>query len=754
MRLIMKYTNFFSQLTKNDVTIAGGKGASLGEMFNSHIPVPDGFVVLSEAFEKFLAQAHLIKGINDVLKSVDYHVPSAVDKASEKIRGLISSHEIPPDIKKEIVTCFKMLNAKLVAVRSSATAEDSGDLAWAGQLETYLNVNEDDVPSKVKKCWSSLFTPRAIFYRFKNKLNTSKISVAVVIQKMVNAQKAGTAFSVHPVSEDPNQIIIEAAHGLGEAVVSGSVTPDSYIVEKKSKKIITTNKTHSRQVLTENEILALSEIVLKIERHYGFPCDIEWAFENGAFYITQSRPITTLGKTSAPPSLSKNLKKLFAREYSVQYCECSLRSLPLFSQCYLPEKGNQAVYFDENEWRDFQTHLQEIVDDEEKTERFLSDFHLYGQKYLAVAREVSRGALGKIKNEELVSRYKRYIKLLNLYSSYLWRGFYLNDLISKHASSLLTQKNIPKKDYDAVFTALFSPSKKSGVLLLQEELSDKKRSGKTSLSNTELTDLLNEYAWMSCLDVHNDPWDKKEISQYYKELKATVPTMMSYDSAIKRASLSNDERRLFDTVREFVFVKDMRDIYRRKAVYAALPLFDEIARRFHISRSDLAYFSNNEIITGLLGKKSPAEVPYKHRKTGFLIYWKAKKVVVSTEQKTIDTIYNKVITDDTAHEKVSGAVACRGNVSGPAKIISTVADLTKVKKGDILIAVTTHPDFISAMHRAAAFVTDEGGLTSHAAIIAREMKKPCIVGTKRATDVFKDGDMVRVNGEKGIIELV
>lgn len=321
----MELTKPFSQLNKNEANVAGGKGASLGEMTNAGIPVPPGFVILSECFEQFLRETDLIQEIDSILHRVNHKEIHTVEAASEEIRELILNAEMPGDIADEINRSFKDLDTKYVAVRSSATAEDGKDHAWAGQLESYLNTIEEDVLKRVKLCWSSLFTPRAIFYRFEKGLHTTKISVAVVIQKMIESEFSGIAFSVHPVTEDYNQLIIEAGFGLGEAIVSGSVTPDSYVVEKKPRNILDINistqdrglyrseknstehgnnewrsipePTASSQVLTKEQILELSEIILKIENHYGFPCDIEWAYENRKFYIVQSRPITTLQKS-------------------------------------------------------------------------------------------------------------------------------------------------------------------------------------------------------------------------------------------------------------------------------------------------------------------------------------------------------------------------------------------------------------------------------------------------------------------------
>lgn len=317
----MEYTKPFSKLNKESSDIAGGKGASLGEMLNSGITVPDGFVVLSTTFDSFLKETDLAQEIDAILEKVDNKAIHTVEEASEKIRGLIESREVPKSIADEIIEEFAKLGSEFVAVRSSATAEDGAEHAWAGQLESFLNTTESDLLDKVRKCWGSLFTPRAIFYRFEKGLHNTSISVAVVIQKMVQSEISGIAFSVHPVTEDRNQLIIEAGFGLGEAIVSGSITPDSYVVEKSPRKIIDINvntqtkglfrdgkggnqwkdisqQQASSQVLIETQILELSDLIIKIENHYGFPCDIEWAFESGKFYIVQSRPITTLSSRS------------------------------------------------------------------------------------------------------------------------------------------------------------------------------------------------------------------------------------------------------------------------------------------------------------------------------------------------------------------------------------------------------------------------------------------------------------------------
>ena len=220
------------------------------------------------------------------------------------------------NLQAEIIKEFKRLKTRFVAVRSSATAEDSKIASWAGELETYLNVTENNLIKSVIKCWSSLFTPRAIFYRFEKKLHKQKVSVAVVIQKMVQSEISGICFSVHPITKDKNQMVIEAGFGLGEAIVGGKITPDTYVIHKNNFSILDINvseqniaivrsrtgnlekkltpKQGGKQKLSLKQIIELTKICRGIEKHYKHPQDIEWAFEKGKFYITQARPITTL----------------------------------------------------------------------------------------------------------------------------------------------------------------------------------------------------------------------------------------------------------------------------------------------------------------------------------------------------------------------------------------------------------------------------------------------------------------------------
>lgn len=313
----MQFIKQFKELGYKNVDIAGGKGASLGEMFGAGIPVPDGFVVLSTTFDRFIEETDINIEIEAQLDRVNKDDVNSVDEASRNIQGLILVKKMPKDIGDEIIKQYNAQKLDLVAVRSSATAEDSSDASWAGELDSFLMVTEKSLLECVKKCWASLFTPRAIFYRIEKGMSKTKVSVAVVVQKMINSEMSGIVFTVHPVTQDKDQMIIEAGYGLGEAIVGGLITPDSYVINKKTKEILDINVAEQKikiirdskgltkesktapneresQKIIGKQIIELVEICINIEKHYKFPCDIEWAYEKGRFYIVQSRPITTL----------------------------------------------------------------------------------------------------------------------------------------------------------------------------------------------------------------------------------------------------------------------------------------------------------------------------------------------------------------------------------------------------------------------------------------------------------------------------
>ncbi len=333
------YVKWFSELSNKDVPIAGGKGASLAEMFNSKFPIPPGFVISAQAYSYFIKETKLDVRISAILNNLDVENTTSLNNASTKIREIVEAEKLPRDLEEEIVESYGMLGDSvpgmdplkvlkssedaIVAVRSSATTEDLADASFAGQQDTFLNVKgAKSLIEYAKKCMSSLFTARAIYYRTKKGFDHSKSYLAVVVQKMINSEKSGVMFSQNPMSGDKS-IVIEAVWGLGEGIVSGQIKPDHYVIHKdlehfklleaqiNVKKIAIIKKSSGKnetiklddekaeaRVLDNYELKRLAQYGRELEEHYKKPQDIEFAIDKSGIYIVQSRPITTVFKES------------------------------------------------------------------------------------------------------------------------------------------------------------------------------------------------------------------------------------------------------------------------------------------------------------------------------------------------------------------------------------------------------------------------------------------------------------------------
>jgi pyruvate,water dikinase len=321
------------EMTKEDVPLVGGKGANLGEMLGTELPVPGAFILTSEAYWKFVQEGGIKDKIFNILNDTNVDDDKSLNSASKKIRKIFTGTKIPWNMEIDILNAYKKLSQEaetedvFVAVRSSATAEDLPEASFAGQQETFLNVNkENELLRRVRDCWSSLFTPRAIFYREKQGFDHSKVALAVVVQRMVNSEVSGVMFTSDPITGVPT-VVIEAGFGLGEAIVGGEIIPDTYHIEQetlqiKDKKIAkqtwmyTKDKTGKTikvdledelqkvQKLSNENIIKVAKYGTRIEEHYEQPMDVEWCIEDNDIYIVQARPVTTI-KKSAVASVEK-----------------------------------------------------------------------------------------------------------------------------------------------------------------------------------------------------------------------------------------------------------------------------------------------------------------------------------------------------------------------------------------------------------------------------------------------------------------
>ncbi len=334
----MQAVVWLEEVGKNDLSVVGGKGASLGEMINIGVPVPGGFAVTAQAFRDFINRAGIAEKLFEAL-NVDVNQESELHRAEKTAKKLIMEAKVPEDIEMAIKSRYEELCKRegkevFVAVRSSATAEDLPDASFAGQQETFLNMHgADDVFDAVRKCWASLYGARAIFYRVEQGFEHDKVNLSAIVQKMVDSEKSGVMFSSQPSTGEP-LVVIEGAWGLGESVVSGSVSPDNFVVDRKTKNITSkyiatkeimiirdpkTQKTvtipvpeekKEAIVLTDSEAIELAKYAEILENHYGIPQDIEWGVEKNKIYILQSRPITTINNGKKPGTAAESSGKV------------------------------------------------------------------------------------------------------------------------------------------------------------------------------------------------------------------------------------------------------------------------------------------------------------------------------------------------------------------------------------------------------------------------------------------------------------
>ena len=313
---MIEYTLPLAQ-TKASIEMVGGKGMSLSKLLTAGISVPDGFHITTASYRLFVEMNHIQPYINKLLDEIHFTDSTQLEAASAQIGLLFHKGKMPEEVASAIQLAYAGLGSIPVAVRSSATAEDLPEASFAGQQDTYLNIlGEYQVLDAVKRCWASLWTARAIAYRMKNHIKQEQVSIAVVVQKLVFSHGAGVMFTQNPINGRRGEMVINAAWGLGEAVVSSLVTPDTIIVDKNTGRIVsykaadkeimtvrtsngteeisTPAKLRKKHTLTRDQVVRLAQLGKKIEKYYKMPMDVEWAMEKNNLYIVQARPITVL----------------------------------------------------------------------------------------------------------------------------------------------------------------------------------------------------------------------------------------------------------------------------------------------------------------------------------------------------------------------------------------------------------------------------------------------------------------------------
>ncbi|MDD2489814.1 MAG: PEP/pyruvate-binding domain-containing protein [Bacilli bacterium] len=693
----MKYVENLNKITDIDLKIAGGKGTSLGKMIQNNILVPAGFVILAPTFSYFLQKNNLKNIINQIITKVNLKDINTIEKASQQIKELIIKKELPNEVKQEIFKQFNNMGMNFVAVRSSGILEDSIKTSWAGELDSFLNIKINDLETKIKQCWASLYNTRAIYYALTKHINMEENTIAVVIQKMINSEVSGVAFSINPMSKEPNQNFVEAAFGLGEIVVSGKIIPDCYIVDKNyhlilNKEINTQTKilTHStknnsneqilspeqgnKQKLPDVDIIKLSKLINQIEKYFERPVDIEWAQEKKQLYIIQCRPITTITTKNKKDSLLTYLKN--------QQWFFGLRT----DQSLLLYSAKRKTYkeYIKNEYGiDFSESL--LVPLEKNYP--IRVFNLWHMKIFH--------HLSKIKISKEANLLKNYIK----------EDEKVYTQIIEYGQKLLTNNTNNKIKYYKKIIKLYEIASAQFLIIFS-----------LGLKLTENQDKIN---------------NSKELIKMHDHWRNSV--------AFKEEIMINNLLSFFKFL-----------INEKKLKIKPLSLIN------YLTASEVEKWLQQK-----LTDEQIIEIIKKRKRNGYIyLNLRNRKEEIIDELKEVNKLqqyFLKLNSNEKKQKALTGQMIHKGKnkIKGEVILIKDKNELklkSNLIKNKILIAIQTSPHYIPYLKQAKAIITDEGGITCHAAIIARELKITCMIGTKIATKSFKDGDIIIIDAENGIVE--
>ncbi|WP_342479847.1 phosphoenolpyruvate synthase [Paenibacillus sp. FSL L8-0340] len=864
----------FQEVDNTQLLLVGGKGLHLGELSKiAGINVPEGFCVTTAGYQKTIAQNETYSALLNQLTLLKVEDRDQISEISRKIRQLIMEAEIPSDVVKAVTHYLSQLGDELgYAVRSSATAEDLPHASFAGQQDTYLNIiGKKAILQHISKCWASLFTERAVIYRMRNGFDHSQVYLSVIVQRMISPQASGILFTADPISNNRKLISIDASFGLGEALVSGLVSPDCYKVQEEeiAVKIISTKQlaiyglpeggTETRQLdpdqqkaqtLTEHQILQLARIGRQIEAYFGCPQDIEWCLNHDTFYIVQSRPITTLFPI---PEANDQDNHVYVSVGHQQMMTDPMK--PLGLSFYLLTTPAPMRIAGGRLFVDVTPHLASpvsgkmVIDALGKSDPLIKD---------ALMTLVKRGDFIKSSTDgEKAPGPSGSNKGMPSAGSQLQTEIdpaIVRDLIkSSEASIEELQQNIQTKSGSDLFDFiledipqlkknLFNPQSLDIIMAamdasswvndkMNEWLGEKNAADTLSQSvqnnitsemglallgvadvirpYPEVIDYLQHitddnfldelakldggqetqdaiYAYlakfgMRCsgeIDLTKTRWSEKPatlIPMILSNIKNFEPNASSrkfvqgqQEAMAKEQKLLERLKQLPDGEQKANETKRMIDLIRNFSGYREYPKYGMVNRYFVYKQAllkeagqlvqagvihgkeDIFHLTFEELREVVRTNKLDYQIISK-RKDEYKLYEKLTPPrVITSDGEIISGEYKR---ENLPDEAIVGLAVSSGVIEGRARVILTMED-ADLEDGDILVTAFTDPSWTPLFVSIKGLVTEVGGLMTHGAVIAREYGLPAVVGVDKATKLIKDGQVIRVHGTEGYIEIL
>ena len=714
-------------------------------------------------------------------------------------------------IQNTILEYYNKMKFDLVSVRSSATLEDSVKTSFAGMFETKLNVNKDNLIEAIREVVSSAANDRVKEYCKLNNIDYNLLKMRVAIQKMVDSRISGVCFT--RTADHLNSMLIEACFGLGEALVSGTVTPDTFQINRDNFKIekqvigyqknmLTLNEKKYREVplhkrnarkLTDDEIKELVQISLKIEKKLNYKAvDIEWAFENDKLYILQARPITTINYRVS--EIMNHIKlhtdwiKLYNNEYNFMMQSASIAAMEdnvMSKVLGFDIKLGNYIVLGGTEYTSLNN--QRIVSDifDHKLSDDINFFKIYAKKVKDIIDEINlfSNTISN-KNFSLMSNEQLEKELIYLQELYI-KGFCPYNLYpDNYIYQKLKTLNVSPIIIDRVSklintTGIYSIDETLNILKIAKEIKD----NHYQLNNLDekiisaIEDHKNKYGWMKTYDLEHDNMETYDTKYYLSRIKELLnEDVLVLINSVENKRLDSDKefdellnnnnfneliKNILIAMRDFIYLQTLlSESYTRMMFMGKISIMKEIVYRIHKDiesyvsldfdeQREVIYDAKNYDVYVEKNKYGKARIKIDSYRKIF----KGKDIKL-LKQKVNDYCLSFVKEKMQNANVISGTSVNGGIVKGKAKIIKTMKDLDKIHTGDILIADMTSPDYVTVFNKVAAFVTDEGGLTCHAAIVSKEFNVPCIVGTQFATQILKDNTFIEVDANNGIITIL
>lgn len=808
-------TTFVLPFDSADATldVAGGKGANLGRMSRAGFPVPPGFFVTTDTYRAFVQT-------NDLQQQIVALASNQAETSGNRsiaIRHLFANGRMPADLVEAIHHAYtdliQTVGALPLAVRSSATAEDLPSASFAGQQDTYLNVRgKSALLEAVQRCWSSLWTSRALEYRARQGIDPSAVSLAVVVQVMVPAEASGIMFTANPINGARDEIVIDAAWGLGEAIVGGLVTPDHVVVDKVTgviKEMTIADKTvmtqptatgteeqpveerkRHAQVLKAAQATELAKLGAEIEKHYGEPQDIEWCFTNGKFYIVQARPITTLSaepvRWESPIAGAKWLKDLQAGEWATEplsplgatttfeaMITARQRKFPM-QQWPWSTRINGWLYIR----ADFRalwlvnalagllwSMITGTLDGHKRMQRLWPH-------QLTILDSLEKAELEELLDDELQSRVARLLEIL---------GWWWWEVTWYAAAALIGEQIIPKLKVPGLVdaTVLFRGN--------DSRLLEAERVLRHAAQTGEIQTYLEKFGHFV-----------ESADPIYRTLREAPDLLAQHLAAARRSEVSPDERLLrirrerAEAERLVSSLGGMRGFLARGILklsqgYAAhtddavfhfqrvLALiratFLEVGRRltsagfiqqaeevFYLEYRELWQAPQTDLAEVVARRRELREWQKRLAPPAFIPslsdpVWRNDAHMKFFSSVIGETVMRRGIEERNGRKILVGTPGSPGRARGIARVIAGPDDFYRFQPGDVLVAHTTTPVWTPLFNIANAAITEVGGPFSHAAIVAREFGIPLVNGAIDATRVIADGTPILVDGSAGLAEL-